>query len=418
MMPQGLIENLRKKTFDALDITKKDEEKGLELHKKSIVFDSLSPGDPMVLSNRTRKIAEEGLEAKKSFSEIWWQLYNRSKQIDDLINEPETRRKYASVWDWSGVTAANISIMPDDTFDSAVQSVSNFLYKLEQLQDIVIKATSVKDVKKAKQEGKHAIFWNFQNTLVFGGGEDLERELNRINFFYRLGIRAVQLTYNLRNFVGDGCTERYQSGLSYYGLKVVERMNHLGILVDVSHCGSQTTLDAVEASKDPIAATHVGCKDIYFHNRNKTDEEMRAIAEKGGYVGILREQPFIGGRATIKEVLDHIDYAVDLIGIDHVGIGTDREYYPYHPRILEMLEHELKYPSRSRSFWSGWRSGEIASSLDKLPEMDTSELVRGSVSWINWPYFTVGLVSRGYSDKEIQKIIGGNFMKIMERVVG
>jgi len=416
MISKGLMEELRKRTRDALKFSKQEEEKGFDLHRKSIVFDSLSPRDPTILTTVTEAEIDKMLDAGKTFPEIQGRIFGHPSVQRDLIRDTEAREKYAGVWNLSGVTAINRSL-PNDSLQSAISGISYETHKLESLRDIVVKAICAEDVRRAKRDGKHAIMWNLQNTLPFGGGVDVECELGNIDLLYRLGIRAVQLTYNLRNFVGDGCTERYQSGLSYFGLRVVERLNELGILVDVSHCGHKTTMDAIEASNDPVAATHVGCKAVHHHNRNKTDEEIKAIAEKGGYVGILREQPFIGGRGTIKEVLDHIDHAVDLVGSDHVGIGSDREHYPYHPRFLETMERALEQGT-SRRFWAGWRPGEPAASLEKSLEMDTSETTQGSMSWISWPYYTVGLVSRGYSDSEIRKIIGGSFLRVLEKVVG
>lgn len=257
--------------------------------------------------------------------------------------------EYAEAWERLGLTAINCSTLSFRTFLIVVEGISNFTYDLDNLRDIIVKATCVEDVRRAKREGKHAIMWNFQNTVLFGGGVDVERELDNIDFFYHLGVRVVQLTYNLRNFVGDGCTERYQSGLSYFGIKVVERLNKLGMLVDVSHCGHQTTMDAIEVSKDPVVATHTACKGVHFHNRNKTDEEMQAIAEKGGYVGILREQPFIGGKGTIKEILDHIDYAVDLIG-NRPRRHRDRPHLlPLPPTLARDIGAEDKKGRASKS---------------------------------------------------------------------
>ena len=247
--------------------------------------------------------------------------------------------------------------------------------------------------------------------MVIGGGGDWERELENLDLLYGLGVRIMQLTYNLRNFVGDGCTERYESGLSYFGVDVVERMNKLGMLVDTGHCGYQTTLDAVEISKTPAIASHTGCRSVYDYPRSKTDEELQAIAENGGYVGIYAYDNFLAKeRGNVTDFLDHIDYAVNLIGAEHVGIGTDAFIHPKMPeRLLEKMDQD-------EPRWSGfWVQDWLEASALAVALIEARV---GSLVWTNWPYFTVGLVSRGYSDQEIQKIIGGNFLRILEKVIG
>jgi membrane dipeptidase len=271
------------------------------------------------------------------------------------------------------------------------------------LKDLLVKATSAEDIRRAKRDGKHAIMWNCQNTHGFAGGVDLEEDLKKIDLFFSLGFRVIQLTYNLRNAVGDGCLERYESGLTRFGLKFVERMNELGMLIDTSHCGYQTTLDAVEHSHNPVSATHITCREVYDHPRGKTDEELKAIVEKGGYIGINMIPAFIGGKGDLNQFLDHLDYAVDLVGVDSIGIGTDTGHRDLRPEVPV-----------ARRWWTGFRPEHLALGLD----MRADEMSFGSLAWVNWPLYTVGLVSRGYSDQEIQKIIGGNALNIIEGVIG
>jgi membrane dipeptidase len=188
-------------------------------------------------------------------------------------------------------------------------------------------------------------------------------------------------------------------------------MNTLGMLVDTGHCGYQTTLDAVEVSKTPAIATHTGCRSVYDYPRSKTDEELQAIAEKGGYVGIYAYDNFLAKKgANITHFLDHIDYAVTLIGVNHVGIGTDAFIHP------KMPEHLVEKMDQDEPRWSGfWVHDWLETSALAVALIEARV---GSLVWTNWPYFTVGLVTRGYSDQEIQKIIGANFLRILEKVVG
>ena len=159
----------------------------------------------------------------------------------------------------------------------------------------------------------------FQNTDM------IDRDISRLDMFYRLGIRIIQLTYNDRNFVGDGCLEPANAGLSQFGREVVARMNALGIAVDLSHCGTQTTADGIAASTKPPLITHSGCREVYRHPRSKEDRELKAMADKGGVVGIYF-MPFIGpgpGAPTVEMLMRQIDHAIKICGVDHVGIGSD-----------------------------------------------------------------------------------------------
>lgn len=420
MIDKAFLKRIQERTLDVLKYSKEEEQHGLELHKKSIVFDSLcEPPRPLSkeLLAKINELLDEGVDRRS--------IGPRTAKIRQaMVKNTDYVAEYAEAWEHSGVTCISSTMGTTDLM-ATINRMADSEYVIDTLSNVLVKTNCVDDIRKAKENGKHTIMWNIQNSLPFGGGVDAAKELDNIDLLYKLGLRVVQLTYNLRNFVGDGCTERYQSGLSYFGLKVIERMNKLGMLVDTSHCGTETTLDAIEISKDPVAATHTGCKGYYFHTRAKTDEELQAIAEKGGFVGIYLEQGFLGGKGTLKEALDQIDYAVNLIGVEHVGIGTDLSYSPTFPRMKQMAKEEaekmksipLLSPDTKR-FWLGWHPEKPTYHYGLTEEMVEDERNEGSLAWINWPYYTVGLVTRGYSDQEIQKIIGGNFLRIIEKVVG
>lgn len=393
-----------------LKVTDAEIDEGLEIHKKSIVIDSLCL-DPQIYTDRVVKRANELLDANRPLYEISEEL--EKLRLEELMSNPEARRLYAEAWDRSGVTAGSITL-PSTDQATAFKAIARFNLKLDRLRDVIVKATRSEDIVSAKKEGKHAIIWNFQNTLAIGGGVDVDRELENLDTFYNLGVRVIQLTYNLRNFVGDGCTERYQSGLTYFGYKVVERMNKLGMLIDLSHCGYQTTMDAIEASKDPVAFTHTCCRALYDHPRAKTDEQIEALAEKGGVIGILAVRYFIGKPGNLVDMLNHVDHAVKLVGVDHVGIGTDHWHVHNYPeRLAEVAyqEFQTRY-SEGRRFWSGFRpehGNDPRLYPPREPDME---------AWANWPAVTIGLVSRGYSEQEIRKMIGLNWLRLLERVIG
>jgi membrane dipeptidase len=412
----SIVEKSKNRMLEILKVSKDEIEKGLELYDRSIVIDSMTQ-DPAIKSKKMMKITEEMLDAGKSVDEVTSTL-EKMRELE-LLRAPEAYEEYKWAWDTSGVTCISQTVEDNlrmrGSFEGTLRRISSSAIKLDSLKDVLKKAICVGDIIQAKKENKHAVMWNFQNTLILGGGVDMDLELDRLNIFYSLGVRIIQLTYNLRNFVGDGCTERYKSGLTYFGVNVVERLNELGILIDTSHCGSQTTIDAVEVSKAPVAATHTGSKTIYMHDRSKTDDELKAISEKDGYVGIYMVPAFIGKNSTIKEWLDHVDYIVNLVGVKHVGIGTDTGYStPDLPKMTSKIIEEAEKPPSGRRWWLGWRP-EHKVEPDNIA---WEESRTGSLSWLNWPYYTVGLVSRGYSDQEIEGILGGNFLRILRNVIG
>jgi membrane dipeptidase len=245
---------------------------------------------------------------------------------------------------------------------------------------------------------------NFQNSTQIGN------DLAQLDFFHDLGIRIMQLTYNVRNFVGDGCTERTDCGLSRFGVDLIARMNELGIVVDLSHCGYKTTMDAIETSKQPVAFTHTNCRSLHDHSRNKTDEQIRALAEKEGYMGVTCHPMFLGGKSTsiLNNVLDHIDYAVNLIGINHIGIGSDFAGLQHHPdeMMIKAIREDLPAQGWREEdgvkTWKGFKSG-----LEHLEHWN-----------MEYTGIIQGLLSRGYSDQEVEKIVGSNFLSFFEKVVG
>jgi membrane dipeptidase len=244
------------------------------------------------------------------------------------------------------------------------------------------------DLDEAKRSGKIAVLMGIQNADQF-------REAKDVKTFHELGLRCAQLTYNSQNFIGSGSTEREDGGLSDFGVGIVSAMNEAGMLVDVSHCGDRTTLDAIEASAKPIAVTHSNCRALNNHPRLKTDEAIRKLASKGGVMGITEVRMFVRDQdpVTIEHIVDHVDHVVKLVGIDHVGIGSDTGLTGYDnmkPEQLKMLRGAYKASYAMR---------------DKL---DTDDYGPQRAYLL-----TDALVRRGYSDQNIVAILGGNFRRLL-----
>ena len=281
----------------------------------------------------------------------------------------------------------------DEDFPKSVSNLGLMMKKVEKHPNFT-PAFCAQDFLDAQAQGKQAVMFQLE-PQSFG------RKVERAEIAYGLGIRMALLVFNTRNYVGDGCGERTNAGLSYLGLELVEKMNELGMMIDLSHCGIQTTLDAIEASKDPVLCNHVGARALYPRmKRLKTDEVLKALANKGGLAGVSAIPNQLSGNEEqgIEDMLNHIDYMVKLIGVDHVAIGLDivfGDHVEYH-RQAAKTTFKLDY---------------IGQGLD-------APYMYGIESPEEWPNITRGLVARGYSDGEIKKLLGQNALRIIKEVVG
>jgi membrane dipeptidase len=295
----------------------------------------------------------------------------------------------------SGYTGIQTTL-PSTSFDAAVRGLAEWNARIRAHQDRLGLATSAADVEQAKRAGKMAVVLGFQNATM------LESRLENLDPLYDLGARCIQLTYNSRNLLGDGCTERTNAGLSDFGVAVVERMNELGIVVDLSHCGAKTSEDGIAVSRKPAAFTHTFCEAIYRdHPRAKTDELIRAMSDRGGMTGIAALGYFVGPspETTLEDYLNHVDHAVQVGGIDHVGLATDFEIRG----IKSWATRENWYEPRLKSFkssyrvrWPPWIEG-----------LDEPERFRNVAH---------GLSRRGYGDEDVEKILGRNWLRYFREI--
>jgi membrane dipeptidase len=260
--------------------------------------------------------------------------------------------------------------------------------------DVLTGVDKFADILEAKKDGKVAVIMGLQNADHFLRAADVKS-------FYEMGQRCAQLTYNSQNRIGSGSTDRVDGGVSDFGVEIIKAMNEVGMLVDVSHSGDRTTLDAIELSAKPIAITHSNCRALIDHPRVKTDAAIKALAAKDGVMGITGVRNFVSKTdpTTIVNYADHIDHVVKLVGIDHVGIGTDSDLYGYDdtsPEMNKMLRGAYKdsYAFREKIDIDGFDH--------PLKMFDlTEELIR-----------------RKYSDANIRAILGGNFQRLLTATWG
>ncbi|MBI4277720.1 MAG: membrane dipeptidase [Armatimonadetes bacterium] len=329
--------------------------------------------------------------------------------VDNIATDAELRRGYLDWWKRSGVTAASTSLVfsgpPSRSWEYVLGAIGRSDRLLDGLRGHFIKGLRPEDVEAAHASGQHAIIFNLQNADPVGD------DFARVDTLYGLGVRIVQLTYNLRNLYGDGCVERRDGGLSRFGVKLVEKLNERRIVVDTSHCADQTLLDALEVSARPIAVTHSCSRKLGNHPRGKPDHILRAVAERGGYIGILIAPAMLtptGRGATLDTVVDHMMYVLDIAGTEAVGIGTDwgKPYY----LIMEWTYDSIVESIRPGDFdWVGW-----------LPEhrFSPNEACGGMETWDLWPNLTAKMLERGLAEEAVARIVGRNFLRFWRDVVG
>ena len=296
-----------------------------------------------------------------------------------------------------GVTGINATIAIWEGFAKTMDNIAGWMTRFREYEDLISQATSVKDILQAKAEGKTGVVIGWQNTSPIGN------DLNRLELFHSLGVRVVQITYNERNLVGNGCYERNDNGLSNFGLDTVKELNRLGILIDLSHVGDQTSLEAAELSEAPVACTHANARSMFNHPRNKTDELLKLVTERGGVIGANAYPPFLanGFRSTVSDYVDVIDDLVERVGIDHVGIGTD--YCQDQP--VSFFD------------WIFSQQG-TKPPASPLGYPDPFHHPIGMETPDGFANITLELSARGYADSDTSKIIGGNWMRLFREVWG
>ena len=287
-----------------------------------------------------------------------------------------------------------------ELFRETMTRVGTWLETLRKNRDTLLQIYSVEDIYRAKDEGKLGIIFAFQGTTPF------ETDLNFIEIYHRLGLRMVQITYNIKDFVGDGCTERTDCGLSDFGLKLIKELDRLGIVVDCSHTGYHTTMEAIEVSDNPVIISHGNARAVCNSKRNLPDDVLLAIAKNGGVVGLCGYPDFVSHQrqSTLGELIDHAEYMANLIGIDHISIGID--FFPGQAGVAGDEEASACYREKVDS---GVWDPKVYSPPPMLypTGLEMPEKLNN---------LTSALVSRSFSDEDIQKIMGLNLIRIFKKV--
>jgi membrane dipeptidase len=347
------------------------------------------------------------------------QLHKEATVVDGLnaVYPTEFNANYVRSLKAGGVTAIKVTIPDVECFSMhrTVHELAGWFQRLRALEPLKMRfVRSVQEIEKAKEDGVVAVILGSQGAGFLG------LDLSNLDFFERLGMRTMQPTYQRRNQFGSGCSEKNDEGLSGLGIDWVEAMNELGMLISLSHVGYKTSMDVMEVSKDPVVFDHSNPKALCNHMRNITDEQMRTCSEKGGLIGLTPLSMFVSDKKQpselgIDDYVQHVDYVVKLVGADHIGIGLDLA--EGHYRTAEMvLEERYALPGITSKHTQEIEDEFIKSGREKLYFCDVHMPWFRSMSQM--PMITETLLQKGYSEQDVKKILGENFLRVFKRVWG
>jgi len=334
------------------------------------------------------------------------EIFERAIVIDGLnVSNWDSPSVYESLH-LGGVTAINATVAQWENYHDTLDNIAAWLPRFSHYSDTIIPCTNVEGIMTAKREGVTGIILGFQNA------SPIENNLDRLMVFHRLGVRIIQITYHEANLLGSGCFERHDYGLTNFGVDAVKEMNRLGILIDLSHVGSQTTMETIEMSEKPVSVTHANLKSHLDMPRNKDFDAIKLMTERGGVIGatcinsMLRE----GKKATKEDYIDVIDDMVEKFGIDHVGIGTDFTQ------------------DQTESFWrySSSQQGtkfplKIIADQGIYPD-EMTDLAKqryypvGLETPDQFPTIASLLLGKGYKPEDVAKVVGGNWLRLFNEV--
>jgi len=357
-----------------------------------------------------------GLRGASAKAAPHWKPYRNTIAIDgeggfslfflDNDDDPSIPKEIAAAHE-CGLSGVFCTVAPNGRFwmnDAAFEKTKSFIAtskaKIAAHPDTFTQILAVDDLKRANRERKVGLIFRFQ------GAEPLGEDSDRIPMFRELGVRVIQLTHNRRNLVGDGCTEPSQAGLSRFGYEVVERLNAEKVVVDLAHGAPQTIADGIKASKAPMLISHTGCRALSDLPRCTSDENLRALANKGGVAGVIF-WPYLrtDTQPMAIDVIRHIEHMIDVCGEDHVGIGTDSQVPP--------IERTAAFEKENREFIKGMKEDGI---FDKNRPDDLYTFIPDLNMANRFEVLATMLSARKHTDARIAKILGGNFERVLGEV--
>jgi membrane dipeptidase len=350
----------------------------------------LQTSNPDYLQLHDKLIVVEG------HSDLMIDIYRRHQRGEKAV----FLNKYANELRKGGVNVIILStggdsgaqnVGSDDPLWMTLKRIQAINRENDDSGEVVSLCTSIRDMEKALADKKIAMF------MMIEGGRPLRDDLAMVELYYRLGIRSIQITWNGRNLLGDGCGERETYGkLTRFGKAVVKEMNRLGMVIDVSHISESTFYSVAETSDSPIIASHANARAVCDHVRNLTDEQIKILAEKNGVMGICYYPSFIDSeKPSLERLLDHVDHIAGLVGVDTISLGPDFIDY-----ALDIIFTNLKFAAQGTNYGNEYFLPDEIKDVTTLPNL------------------TRGLLQRGYSEEDIGKILGNNLIRVYKQAVG
>ena len=396
-MQQCYIDN-RNYGIKLLQPSAKDLEHGLELHKNSLVWDAygFSPNGPVDGALADRLVDEK--VHPEDFTDAM-EAYRQTK----FLKDDTFRKEYSYLWEYAGVNCIfqNAGVEGNRP-ELMIKRFGNYLYNTDLYPNIVRRAAFPYQVEQAYKDGVPSLYFTTNGVPLPFPLDSASEAYRYLDVFYHLGARMMHLSYNRHNLLGGGCGEKQDMGLTDLGRAVIKKMNEIGIIVDVAHSSQQTSYEAAKASTKPMVASHTVAGGLSSHFRGKNDQTCKAIADTNGYVGVCMVPRFLRGSGDLVAFIDHLDYLIKLLGPDHVAVGTDSVAW-----CGQSTPQTKDYTVNTGVIDSIWPQDDYVETLDMYK----------SLCWTNWPLITVGLVMRGYSDEDIQKVIGLNVLRVTKEVL-
>ena len=320
-------------------------------------------------------------------------LHRGAIVIDGLVISRWSRDVFEAMHR-GGLTAANCTCSVWEGFRDTMVNITEWQKAFRDHSDILLQVHGTADIHQAKRDGKVGIILGWQNTSA------LEDRVEFVELFKRLGVGVMQLTYNTQNLVGSGCWESHDAGLSDFGRDVIDEMNRVGVLVDLSHVGAQTSREAVLHSAKPVSYTHCCPTGLKDYPRNKSDEELKLMADRGGFIGVATYPPFLpwGDETTVDHCIEVFDYVINVVGEDAVGVGTD-------------------FTQDQDAAFFEWLRSDKGHGRTLIPgPVRVPKLPQGFAKLDEYPLLTGAMERHGWPAARIEKVIGGNWLRMLGEV--
>ncbi len=322
------------------------------------------------------------------------ELHKSAIVIDGLIVSRWSREVFEDMHR-GGLTAANCTCSVWEGLRDTMINIGRWKRAFVEHADLIMQVRSAADIRRAKALGKVGIILGWQNT------SGIEDRLDLLEIYKDAGVSVIQLTYNTQNLVGSGCWEDRDSGLSGFGREVIDEMNRLGMLIDLSHVGPRTSSEAIAYSKRPCAYTHVAPRGAFDNARNKTDEQLREIIDRGGFVGVATYPPFMktGANTTLDDCVELFEYMINVCGEANVGIGTDSTQ-GHGDDFFDWLRQDKGYARRAN------------------PGRGRAPFVKGMETLADYPRLTEAMIRRGWPESRIRAVLGENWLRFLGESIG